>query len=202
MRATDFETILPDAPLASLPVRLEQTPSRAAPFLLAALAAPAAAVSLAPFALLAEHLTRDPSLIADRPVTSAGLIAALVVWIGVFLWPIAVRSGRASSSRLIVVTDTHIVVTDRGWLGERTWREPISAYSGISHRVRSSLSGTRHELILLHADPSRSVMLRAAPRIAQGEIDHVAALLGCREIAPRVIYATFGVSPEPVATGA
>jgi len=81
MRATDFETILPDHPVTELPATLSQTPSRAAPFLLLALALPAATLSLFPFAMIAEHLARDPAVAAQRPMTVLALALAFLVWL-------------------------------------------------------------------------------------------------------------------------
>jgi hypothetical protein len=195
MRATDFETITPDAPLTGLPLTLRQTPSRAAPFLLAALAMPAALVSLVPFVLVAEHLSRDSTILITRIETALAIGAGLLLWIGVFAWPFLARVGRAGCDRTIEITGTMVTVTDQGWLAAQTWQEPLSAYTGLSHRVRSSLSGTRHELLLMHVNSSRTLLLRVAPRIAQSELDETAMLLGCREIAPRVIYPTFGYAP-------
>jgi hypothetical protein len=191
MRATDFETILPDHPVTELPATLSQTPSRAAPFLLLALALPAATLSLFPFAMIADHLARDPAVAAQRPMTVLALALAFLVWLIVFGWPIAVRASRAMIDRHVAFAPGFVTVTDTGLLGARTWNEPLANYDGLTHRVKSSLSGTRHELILVHPNASRSVLLRASARISQSEIETTAALFGCPEIAPRVIYASF-----------
>ena len=188
MRATDFETILPDAPVSGFPVVLRQTPSRAAPFILFALALPAAVLSLFPFVVLGEHLSRDPSLL----IRNAGAIVALtttgLLWLALFAWPIAVRIGRAATRREVEITSREVRVLDHHLLGHQSWSEPFHRYSGLTHRVRSSLSGTRHELILVHPNPARSVLVRASTRISATEIEATAAVFGCPEIAPRVIY--------------
>lgn len=194
MRATHFETLHPETALAALPTTLEQTPSRAAPFLLIALAMPAAVLSLVPFAMIAIHATHDASLFAERPASSAAIGIALLAWIIVFGWPIWVRATRSSSSRCVEISHDQISVRDHGMLRANSWREPIAGYNGLAHRVRSSLSGTRHELILVHPNPDRSVLVRVAPFIGEAEVAATAALLGCPEIAPRVIY------PAPVST--
>lgn len=191
MRATDFETILPDRPITELPATVSQTPSRAAPFLLFALALPAATLCLFPFAMIAAHLAREPGIAAERPLDVIVLALAFLVWFGVFGWPIALRASRATSARNVAFAPGFVTVTDTGLLGPATWQEPLANYDGITHRVRSSLSGTRHELILVHPNPARSVLVRASARISQSEIETTTSLFGCPEIAPRVIYATF-----------
>lgn len=205
MRATDFETLLPDAPLTSLPHTLVQTPSRAAPFLLVALALPGAALFLFPFAVLAEHLLRNPSALDHQFGPSIALALAFVLWLGVFACPIAVKISRATTTRRIDIDGHTVLVVDRGLFGSHSWSEPLANYTGLVHHVRSSLSGTRQELILVHPLRSKSVLIRATVRISAGEIDDTAAALGCPEIAPRVIYASFGsptVASKPVLASA
>lgn len=195
MQATDFETVLPEGPLAALPTTLNQTPSRAAPFLLLALAAPAALASLAPISLILVHASHDTSVLAERSGSVAAVLLALLAWIAVFAWPIAARAARAGRNRIITISADTIEVTDTAWLSTDSFCEPIAAYTGLAHRVRSSLSGTRHELILVHPDPARTVLLRIAAKITQAEVDETARLLACREIAPRISYPTFGLRP-------
>jgi hypothetical protein len=48
--------------------------------------------------------------------------------------------------------------------------------------VRTSLSGARHELVLVHADPAHNVLIGLAPSMPQQHIDRVAILLGLLEI--------------------
>lgn len=191
MRATDFETSLPDAPLTSLPHTLIQTPSRAAPFLLVALALPCAALIAFPFAVLVEHLMRNPSALDHQFGPAIALALAFVLWLGFFACPIAVKISRATTTRRVEIDGQSVLVIDRGLLGSLSWSEPLANYSGLTHHVRSSLSGTRHELILVHPLRSKSVLIRAAARISANEIDDTAAALGCPEIAARVIYASF-----------
>jgi hypothetical protein len=50
------------------------------------------------------------------------------------------------------------------------------------------LSGTRHELILVHPEREKSVLLSVAPRTSEGEVDRVATLLGHKVIPPSELY--------------
>ena len=54
--------------------------------------------------------------------------------------------------------------------------------------MRASLSGTRHELILVHPERDKCVLLSVAPRTTQAEVDRVATLLGHKEIPPSELY--------------
>jgi hypothetical protein len=188
MRAAAFETILPNGPITILPLELVQTPSRTSPFLMLALAFPAALAVLAPFSMIAAHAAIDSSMFIERTATSVQLGVALVLWGLVFALPLAKRTRQLGQSRTISISDDRVNVTDSGILGNKTWVQPLSAYRGIAHHVRSSLSGTRHELLLIHPNPSYSLLLRAAEKIGQAEIDELGNLLGCREIAPQVFY--------------
>ncbi|MEQ1695994.1 MAG: hypothetical protein ABL901_09165 [Hyphomicrobiaceae bacterium] len=188
MRAAAFETILPNGPITQLPLQLVQTPSRTSPFLMLALAFPAALAVLAPFSMIAAHAAIDSSMFFERTATTVQLSLALVLWGFVFVLPLVQRTRQLGQSRTISITDDCINVTDRGLLGNKSWVQPLSAYRGIAHHVRSSLSGTRHELLLIHPTPSYSLLLRAADKIGQAEIDELGILLGCREIAPQVFY--------------
>ncbi len=188
MRAAAFETIDPNCAITALPTTLQQTPSRMSPWLIIALAFPAALAVIAPYALIALHAAREPSLITDQVERSALLGLALLLWSAVFVWPIVGRAKQAATKRRIEIAEGRVTVWETGLFSATTWSEPLSTYAGLAHHVRSSLSGTRHELLLIHPEPERSLLLRTASQISQTEINHLTALLGCREIAPRVFY--------------
>ncbi len=59
---------------------------------------------------------------------------------------------------------------------------------GVVHHVRASLSGTRHELILVHPQREKSVLLSLADKMPQSEVDRVAALLGQKVVPPSELY--------------
>ena len=188
MRASAFETILPNTPITTLPLTLQQTSSNSSPLLMLALALPAAIAVLTPFFLIAAHAAQNTQLLVARPHTSMQLALALVIWALVFGWPIARRTRRMTGNRAISIIANTVTVRDHNLFNTQTWTQPLSAYRGVAHHVRASLSGTRHELLLIHPDPARSLLLRVADKIGQSEIDHTVLLLGCREIAPQVFY--------------
>jgi hypothetical protein len=188
MRAAAFETLLPGGPITCLPLSMVQTASRVSPVVMLALALPAAIAALTPFALIAMHAARDHSMLVERPETAVMLSAALVVWAALFGWPITIRALRFGHRRQIEIDGNHVTVVEGSWAFRRSWTENVTKYEGVAHHVRSSLSGTRHELILIHPDPAKSLLLRVADKITQTEIDQATLLLGCREIAPQPFY--------------
>jgi len=190
MRASAFETIVPNAPITSLPAHLELTASRVSPILVITLALPVAIAALIPFCLIARH----PEVLGliSRLETSIPLGLALIAWTALFGWPIATTIASFGRRRHISLYHGSIDVIDTNLLKQNAWSEPLSAYLGLAHHVRASLSGTRHELLLVHPDPGRSLMLHASATVSQREIDDMAHLLGCREIAPRVFYRKVG----------
>jgi hypothetical protein len=191
MGASLYENSLPTGPIAALPWRAVQTPSRSAILLTLGVAIPAACVAIGPLALLIAHLATDQAalaLVTDRPGSAAIALFGLLAWLLVFGWPMAHVLATIGSSRHITVADDTVIVRDQKLLGRTTWSQPVAAYTGLAHRVTTSLSGTRHELILVHPTPARSILLATAAKIGQSEIDCAAQLLGCREIAAPAPY--------------
>ena len=188
MRGDQVESVFAFHSQALLPLSLEQSASRTSPILMIGVLAPVAIALLLPFAVLAEHLAADPAvreIVAERPQSAVLLVMALAFCGTLFGWPLARFIVSVGRTRSIVIGKATVDVTERGVFGTSSWSEPLAAYGGISHHVRSSLSGLRHELMLVHRDSSRSVLLAVAPRIAQQDIDAMANLLNLAEIPSR-----------------
>jgi hypothetical protein len=191
MGASPFEHSLPSGPITAMPWSAVQTPSRSTMFLTLGVAIPAALVAIGPLAILIAHLATDPAafaLVTLRPESSLIALLGLTAWLLVFGWPMARVLATMGSSRHIVIADGVITVRDRQLLNRTKWSQPVAAYTGVAHRVTTSLSGTRHELLLVHPTLARSILLATAAKIGQNEIDSVAQLLGCREIAAPAPY--------------
>jgi hypothetical protein len=95
---------------------------------------------------------------------------------------------RIAIRRTVDIDAERVRVEEGSPFGAWTWEAPLSAYAGIAHHVRASLSGTRHELILVHPEREKSVLLSVAPRASQAEVNRVVALLGTEEIPPSELY--------------
>ena len=160
----------------NLPLKLEQKAANAGPIIMLMIMVPLAGALLAPFLLLAQAFLLDGALRANllaHPVTAAQLVIAFGIWCGLFAWPIKRLAAQLGRTRSIDIESGTVRVTDRTLLSTTNWQLPISEYEGINHRVRSSLSGVRHELVLTHADGRRNVVLAMKTKIAESEIAEV-----------------------------
>lgn len=192
MRIADFEIAATDPAEITLPLVIEQTVS-VLPSTLALLAtAPLAALLLVPGIAI---LGAGGLGLAGGALAVVLMLASLVL----IAWParrIAERLGRRRSIRLdrgvVRVDDAHT------WSGE-TWQAPIASYLGLAHHIRSNLSGARHELILVHPDPRRSVLLATAERFTRADVDGACRTLGVLEVPPSLLYRPLARRPNVVA---
>lgn len=191
MSQLHFQTIVPAAPPTALPVRIEQSST---PFSTVAQTVALAVLALliaAPFAMLLVHLPDDPTssgLLAEKPGSVARVALGLALWCGLLGWPAGRLLARLGRRRTVTISAGLVAVTEDGPLGRTLWSEPVDRYLGIAHHIRSSVSGNRHELILVHPDRRRSVLLAAAARITQAETDAAAFALAVVELPARALY--------------
>jgi hypothetical protein len=152
---------------------------------------PFAGLALAPFALLAAHAVEDGTA---REAMVAHPLATFQLGLGfvVLATLLSIALARALSSigrkRRIEIAAGHVAVTDKTLLRQRRWECPLAEFIGLAHHVRSTLSGARHELILVHPDRNRSLLVGIAPRLTRAEVAGAAAALGVAEVAPSVLY--------------
>lgn len=183
--------MLPSAPLGSLPINLEHSTARVTPILVLGVLVPLALALLFPFVLLGQHLADDPAtraVIAHRPTAAIQLFLALMAFGAIFGWPLVRLAKSLAFARIVAIDRARVVVSERGLFHRGTWSEPLVQYAGVAHRVRTSLSGVRHELILVHRNPSRSILLDVSQRIAPEDAGRVALLLGLAEISSREAF--------------
>ncbi len=140
----------------------------------------AAAVVIPQIVLAIVTVTDDETraIIAGRPLMALELATAFAFWIALFAWPLSKLLSAINASRLVEITMDGVDVQERSILGAHAWSEPLEAYEGIVHRVRASLSGNRHELVLVHPMPSRSVLLMAGAALLDTEIMRLSRHLG------------------------
>jgi hypothetical protein len=103
---------------------------------------------------------------------------------------------RLATTRIVDIDDGVVTVTEGGYFRTWTWSAPLAAYAGVTDHVRASLSGTRHELILVHPEREKSVLLCVAARTSQSEVDRIAGLLGHKQIPPSELYRFKGLRPR------
>lgn len=198
MRAANIETIHPNELPATLPIHLEQRASRTAALLLLTVVLPAAAALLYPFLLLSGHLLADSDLrtaLAADPAALLPLLVGMAFWGVLFGWPLKRIGESVARGRSVRISQEIVQVTDHPLFGIRFWYEPLPAYRGITHHVRTTLSGVRHELILVHDQPERSILVAVAPRFSAQDVEQICTLLGRAEIPSRELY------KNPIARG-
>jgi hypothetical protein len=113
------------------------------------------------------------------------------------------RSGllRLGGDAVVHMADGLVTVERRGLLGPTRWSAPLSQFCGVTHHIRATLSGPRHEIILIHPEPARDVLLHISSRHPSEGADHYARLLGLPEMAPRELYTSHRRAPQVAPAG-
>ena len=190
MRAAIYDRVEPPVP-AQLPLRLAQTCSQRAAVALLVLVVPAAlGGTVAALAVILQALLAPDAraVVEQHPALGLEILAAISIVIYLLALPTSRLLARLSRTRTVEITDGFVRVTEGGHFRSCAWIEPLASFTGVVHHVRASLSGTRHELILVHPTRAMSVLLSVAPRTTQSEVDRVATLLGHKELPPSELY--------------
>jgi hypothetical protein len=78
-----------------------------------------------------------------------------------------------------------VQLDERSLLGRRRESLPLTSYRGVTYRVRTTLSGARHEVVLVHPKPQHSVLLAVADHAGDVSTGRAAAALGLPEVPAR-----------------
>lgn len=172
--AVSAETPLP---LITLQRRNSEFTRISGPLLMATFAAAIVLpqIGLAAYALASSDFRQA---LAARPVAALELAAAFAFWIWLVCWPLRKIFIALTSDRLVDIRDGEVTVVDKNLLSTRVWRLPLVTYEGVTVRVRTSVSGTHQEALLVHPDPWRSVILATAERIGRAEALELCRVLG------------------------
>lgn len=191
MASIAFDRVEPAPTFAELPMTMTFRTARSSTALKLLLLAPAMGAMIIPLSLLAVRAVAEPttlSLLSDRPLASLQVLLGLGLWTVLFLWPIKRIIRQVGVARTVTIQADRIEVIDAVRGSRRSWSEPLAAYGGIAHHVRAGLSGLRHELVLVHADPAKTVLIAIAERIPQSTIDKAKALLRLPEVPAKALY--------------
>jgi hypothetical protein len=180
------------AALQRLPMVIEHAMPGGSVLARALLLIPVLALAAAPLTLIAAHAIAEPASLAvlrHQPILATRVAAGIGLWTLLFVWPLQRMLFALGKSRSIRVTEDRVSVVERGRLQrQRSWSEPLSSYRGIARRVRSTLSGVRHELVLVHRDRARHVILIGADFISQPTVNQLSTLLGLPEMPAEELY--------------
>lgn len=175
-----------DVPVA--PWQWKERPLGVGRTLLMALLAVSGTALFAPFALVAALLASDAAareILSAHPAVGVQLALGLLALVGLFLVPLALLARRAFGRREILIDGAFVHAREAGVFGARSWREPVDAYDGLMRRVRSSLSGTSHELVLVHPRADRSVVVFCGSKLPDAEAEFLARSARLAEIRSR-----------------
>ncbi|MBU1211699.1 MAG: hypothetical protein KJ587_10555 [Alphaproteobacteria bacterium] len=125
---------------------------------------------LAPSAMIAAQALAEPATrdrLAASPINTAGALVGVAIWVAMFAIPAFHALRRIGWSRSVELDRDTVRICDRTLFGTRRLQLPLRDFHGISHHVRTNLSGTRHELVLVHPDRSNSLLLQMSESISQ-----------------------------------
>lgn len=199
MRPVAFQSVVVTSQPGQLPLASVQGSARPSSLLRLALVALLAAHVLLPQLWLAGTALTDPAFrteIMARPLVAFELCVALAFWTALFVWPLNTLFRHVTRGRHVEVDAKQVTVRDQRSSGATLWREPVDSYLGIAHHVRTSLSGIRHEMILVHPDHTRTVLLSASEHISETEFQATLDLLAMPPVTAAAIYG-FGTSKTP-----
>jgi hypothetical protein len=191
MARYDFAEMAASATFEHLPEVVVARTSRGSTAVTMLMLLPVLFFGVAPVVLIAFAAFANSSaidILTTKPLAAIQSLVGLVIWTALFIVPLRRIISRLGSERTVHLDGTTVDVTDVSLLGKRHWSVPLADYSGIAHHVRASLSVLRHELILVHPDPARNVLIAIADRIPQSTIDRAKTLLGLPEVPARSLY--------------
>jgi hypothetical protein len=190
MRVAIYDRVEPPVP-AELPFRLTQTCSQRAATAFLVLVVPAAlGGTVAALALVFQAMLAPDAraVVEQHPALSLEILSAIGFLIYLMALPTRRQLARLTTTRTVEIAHGRVAVTEGGYFSDWAWSAPLNSFTGVAHHVRASLSGTRHELILVHSERDKCVLLSVAPRTTQAEVDRVVTLLGHNEIPPSELY--------------
>jgi hypothetical protein len=94
-----------------------------------------------------------------HPMVTLQIVVGLLLLSALVLVPVRRLFARVGRASLIEIDDNVVHVRESGLLRTRVFSEPLDSYLGVSPRIRTTLSGIRHELVLVHADAGRDVVI-------------------------------------------
>jgi hypothetical protein len=117
------------------------------------------------------------STLMRHPIVAVELALALAFWAGLILWPLRNILLALMSDRFVDIRGGEVRVVDQTPFSTRHWQAPLASFEGLALHTRSSLSGARQEVVLVHSNKNRSIIVLAAERIAGSEFDRLCQTL-------------------------
>lgn len=204
MRPQGFDMVSVVPTVDGHTVRLQQTNAKLRAGASAALMGVLAALIVVPQVALAVCALIEPqarAALSAHPASALQLALALAVWIGLVCWPLRKFILRAGLRRQIEIGFTGVAIRDDSTFGTRLSRESLSNFLGYAKHARTTHSGIRNELMLVHADAAKSLFLLALNDTASAAVETRLRDLGLTEVPARDLYRLplwMGARPRPV----
>jgi hypothetical protein len=138
------------------------------------------------FLVTTEALSKPDALhlALAQPLATLQIVAGLMLLTALVLVPVRRLIAGVGHGGSIEIDGGIVRIEERGLFSSRTFDEPLDAYCGVAHRIRTTLSGLRHEIVLVHPDARRDVVI-ALDRIEPAATPaSMIARLGLPQIAP------------------
>lgn len=175
------ESVVISGAVYQLPITLKRSEPKLARLPGLLLMATLAALIVVPQIGLAVYALASPELravLAANPIAALELAVAFVFWAALVCWPLRNIVVAMASDRIIDIRNGDVMVVDRTPFSTQGWRMPLATYSGVSVRLRTSLSSVVRDVVLVHPEANRSVTLATAEQVGQGEILELCRILG------------------------
>mgnify|MGYP000867451421 CR=1 FL=1 len=198
MPPSQLEIIGHSSRLDSLPLEVSQKFSSSAAVTRLLLLLPALLLVLVPTASLVMGSSPAWAYAAAHPGEATLAASGVTAFLVLFGLPFARAARNLGSERCIRIDAATVTVHDRTIWGSMTWRLPLSSFLGIAHVVRTNLSGTRHEIVLVHPVRARTILIGTAERISEADMAAVAQLLDLPQLPARDLLRWRNQVEEPV----
>ena len=198
MRIANIERVEGPARPQALPLDIVHTSGRLGSATLLLTSVLSIAAVLMPAGMIAAHAAVEPNgmaLIVDRPLTSILAATGLGLILGLLMIPLRAAIAGMKRNARVRIGDGPVDGEERGLLATTRWSVPLASFSGVAHHVRATLSGARHEVVLIHADRSRDILLALGHRQLEAGAHDYARLLGLPVLHPRELYRRRSATP-------
>lgn len=158
---------------------------------------------LLPVALIAGDAMTNPQVIntlVDHLGSTALLAAGIGIGLVLLMFPLRAGLIRLGGESVVRMAEGQVTMERHGLLGTSQWSAPLAQFCGVTHHIRATLSGPRHEIILIHPEPAKDVLLHMSSRHPSEGADYYARLLGLPEMPPRELYNSRRRAPEVAAS--
>ncbi|MEQ8825763.1 MAG: hypothetical protein RIC14_15465 [Filomicrobium sp.] len=133
-----------------------------------------------PFSVVAAEAFSEPaafSRLSGAPLQAVVALTGVATWLIMFGVPACRAFARLGRSQTIIISNGIVEVAEKTIIGRHAWTIPLAEFTGISHHVRTNLSGTRQELILVHPQTSKSLLIEMGASISHNDAEKLANTL-------------------------